>query len=138
MTRPTRVCLGDTVLLADVGNTRIKLAVVSDHGRGGDGSQRLPVIDRRHDLDSRGFREENLEQGLKSAAPGSAVVLLASVHEAAATRLEAALAAVSATSHRSLRQQMKELPRGLEVLKVEALAPPANADGPPLPRAGSR
>jgi type III pantothenate kinase len=105
MTRPTRVCLGDTVLLADVGNTRIKLAVVSDHGRGGDGSQRLPVIDRRHDLDSRGFREENLEQWLKSAAPGSAVVLLASVHEAAATRLEAALAAVSATSHRSLRQR---------------------------------
>lgn len=26
------ICLGDTVLLADVGNTRIKLAVLVDHG----------------------------------------------------------------------------------------------------------
>ena len=105
MTRSTPVCLGDTVLLADVGNTRIKLAVVRDHGRGEDGSLRLPVVDRRQDLDSRGFRTENLEQWLKAAAPSAAVVLLASVHEAAAARLEAALAAVSATSHRSLRQR---------------------------------
>ena len=102
---PPAACLGDTVLLADVGNTRIKLAVVSDLGLDGVGSRRLPTVGRRQDLDSHAFRAENLEQWLMSAAPGSAVVLVASVHDAAAARLEAVLAAVSATSHRPLRQR---------------------------------
>ena len=38
------VCLGDTVLLADVGNTRIKLAVVADHGIDASGARRLPTV----------------------------------------------------------------------------------------------
>ena len=104
MNRPA-AGLGDTVLVADVGNTRIKLAVVSDHGLDATGLWRLPTVSLRQDLDSHAFRPENLERWLTSAAPGSAVVLVASVHDAAATRLEAVLAAVSATSHRPLRQR---------------------------------
>lgn len=99
------ICLGDTVLLADVGNSRIKLAVVTDHGIAEGQPRRLPALARRHDLDSHGFRAANLEEWLQAAAPGPAVVLVASVHDAAAARLEAALAAVSATSHRPLRQR---------------------------------
>ena len=99
------ICPGDTVLLADVGNSRIKLAVVTDHGVEEGRPRRLPVLARRHELDSHGFRAPNLEEWLQAAAPGPAVVLVASVHDAAAARLEAALAAVSATSHRPLRQR---------------------------------
>ena len=102
---PSAICPGDAVLLADVGNTRIKLAVVTDHGLVEGGARRLPVVGRRQDLDSHAFRAENLERWLLSAAPGPAVVLVASVHDAAAARLEAVLAAVSATSHRPLRQR---------------------------------
>ena len=98
------LCSGDTVLLADVGNSRIKLAVVTTASESA-ALVRLPAIGRRHDLDSRGFRPAHLEQWLQGAAPGPAVVLVASVHDAAAARLEAALAAVSATSHRPLRQR---------------------------------
>ena len=99
------ICLGDTVLLADVGNSRIKLALVTDHGVAANRPRGLPAIARRHDLDSHGFRAAGLEEWLQSAAPGPAVVLVASVHDAAAARLEAALAAVSAMSHRPLRQR---------------------------------
>ena len=99
------VCLGDTVLLADVGNTRIKLAVVADHGIDASGGRRLPTVAKRQDLDSHGFRPANLESWLNQAAPTTAVVLLASVHDAAAARLEAAIAELSATRHRPLRQR---------------------------------
>ena len=95
---------GDTVLLADVGNTRIKLAVVEDHQHGA-GGRRLPRIARRQDLMSRDFRPTNLETWLAGVAPGPAVLLVASVHEAAAVRLEAAVAEVSATRHRAVRQR---------------------------------
>jgi type III pantothenate kinase len=124
MTIPTKapVCLGDTVLLADVGNTRIKLAVLSDHGidAASGGVRRLPTVAKRQDLDSHGFRPANLENWLNQAAPSSAVVLVASVHDAAAARLEAAIAELSATRHRVLRQrriQHRDLP--LEVLVDE-------------------
>ena len=95
---------GDTVLLADVGNTRIKLAVVEDLGVG-TGPRRLPRITRRQDLMSWAFRPANLETWLAGVAPGPAVLLVASVHEAAAVRLEAAVAEVSATRHRAVRQR---------------------------------
>jgi type III pantothenate kinase len=95
------ICSGDTVLLADVGNSRIKLARLDDF-IGGTG---LPTVARRQDLDSRGFHPDNLERWLLAAAPGPAVILVASVHETAATRLEAAVAEVSATKHRPLRQR---------------------------------
>jgi type III pantothenate kinase len=100
LSRPP-ICLGDTVLLADVGNSRIKLGVVADHGDG----TALPVITKRQDLSSRSFRPDTLEQWLRAAAPGPAVILVGSVHDAAAARLEAVIAAVSATQHRPLRQR---------------------------------
>jgi type III pantothenate kinase len=105
MTPPPSICAGDTILLADVGNSRIKLAVVTDHVVAEGRERRLPALARRHDLDSHAFRAANLEEWLQGAAPGPAVVLVASVHDAAAARLEAALAGVSATSHRPLRQR---------------------------------
>lgn len=95
---------GDTVLVADVGNSRIKLAAVTAKAASA-ALRRLPGIARRQDLESHGFRPANLEQWLQAVAPGPAVVLVASVHDAAAARLEAVLAAVSATSHRPLRQR---------------------------------
>jgi type III pantothenate kinase len=95
---------GDTLLVADVGNSRIKLAVVSTAAIS-TAPLGLPEIARRQDLESQAFRPANLEQWLQAVAPGPAVVLVASVHDAAAARLEAALAAVSATSHRPLRQR---------------------------------
>ena len=106
MNAPSRppICRGDTVLLADVGNTRIKLAVVEEHGDDA-GGRRLPRIGRRQDLLSRDFRPTNLETWLAGVAPGPAVLLVASVHEAAAVRLEAAVAEVSATRHRAVRQR---------------------------------
>lgn len=110
------------VLVADVGNSRIKLAVVADHGAAEGLPRRLPAIARRHDLDSHAFRAAHLEEWLQAAAPGPAVVLVASVHDAAATRLEAALAAVSATSHRPLRQRRithADLPLALGVAEPD-------------------
>jgi len=126
----------DVVLLADVGNTRIKLAAIAgglaadagglaadagglaadagglaaDAAGGQEGGEiivagRLPVLVRRQDLDSRSFRAANLDRWLGQAAPGAAIVLVASVHDAAAARLEAAIAEVSATRHRPLRQR---------------------------------
>lgn len=96
----------DTVVVADVGNTRIKLAAVADHGLDPRGERiRLPVLARRLDLASRGFRAENLAEWLRGAAAGPAVVLVASVHAAAAARLEAAIAELSATRRHPLRQR---------------------------------
>ena len=109
MTTPAKVpvCLGDAVLLADVGNSRIKLAVVSDEGidAADVAGRRLPTVTQRLDLDSHGFRPVNLENWLNQAAPTTAVVLVASVHDAAAARLEAAITELTATRHRSLRQR---------------------------------
>jgi len=85
------ICTGDAVLLADVGNSRIKLALVQDHAADGEGTaRRLP---------------SNFEEWLRATSPGSAVILLGSVHDAAAARLEATIAELAATQHRSLRQR---------------------------------
>jgi pantothenate kinase type III len=93
--------LEGTVLLADVGNSRIKLARLLVAAV----ESALPVIDHRLDLDSHGFAIDALETWLAAVAPGPATVLIGSVYEAAATRLEASLAEVSATRHRGLRQR---------------------------------
>ena len=58
--RPAPICPGDTVLLADVGNSRIKLAVVSDRGPDA-ADRRLPAVTKRQDLDSHAFRPSNLK-----------------------------------------------------------------------------
>jgi pantothenate kinase type III len=100
------ICSGDTVLLADVGNSRIKLARLDEAAAGAAaGGVGLPTVGRRQDLDSRSFRPENLERWLLAVAPGPAVILVASVYEAAAARLEAAVAEISATRHRPIRQR---------------------------------
>lgn len=93
----------DILLVADVGNTRIKLAAVAPGVRSGQ-----PGLSRRQDLDSHGFRPENLGRWLEQAAPGPAVLLVASVHDAAAARLEAAVAEHSATRHRPVRHRRVE------------------------------
>ncbi len=100
------ICSGDTVLLADVGNSRIKFARLAEAAAGAAaGGVGLPEVTHRHDLDSRRFHPDNLERWLLAAAPGPAVILIASVSEGAATRLEAAVAAISATRHRPIRQR---------------------------------
>lgn len=111
---------GDTVLVADVGNTRIKLAVAVAGGRDAGASRRLPQVARREQLLSRHFRPENLQRWLEAAAPGEALLLVAGVNQAAAVRLEAAVAEVAATRHRRIRQRRighADLP--LEVLVDE-------------------
>jgi len=102
--KPPSTCLGDTVLLADVGNSRIKLAAVASWGEETDAA-RLPRLVHRQDLSSRDFHPDNLDRWLAQAAVGTAVLLVGSVHDAAAARLEAAVAEVSATRHRALRQR---------------------------------
>jgi type III pantothenate kinase len=106
----------DAVLLADVGNTRIKLAAVLEPA----GPRRLPVIGRRQDLMSRDFRPENFAGWLDSVAPGPAVVLVAAVHHAAAARLEAVIAELTATRRHPVRQQRlmhAHLPIGVDVVE---------------------
>ena len=96
----------ETVLLADVGNSRIKLAAVVGHGgTPGGGRAGLPTIRHRQEIDNRGLRTNLLRQWLAVAAPGPAVILVASVHDAAAAVLEMALAEASATGRRPLRQR---------------------------------
>ena len=104
-----------TVLVADVGNSRIKLAVVRPAADG------LPQIEQRHDLDSHGVCCDEFEAWLMTAAPAAATVLIASVYDAAAAKLEAAIASVSATRHRPVHQQ--RLAAGDFPLKI-ALAEP--------------
>jgi type III pantothenate kinase len=112
----------ETLLLADVGNTRIKLAVVAERGRVGPTAARLPRVDRRQDLLSRDFRLTNLERWLAAVAPGPALLLVASVNDTAAARLGAAIAEVSATGHRPLRQLDEPQRVGIDRLASAAAA----------------
>jgi type III pantothenate kinase len=107
----------DAVLLADVGNTRIKLAAVLEPA----GPRRLPVIGRRQDLMSRDFRPENFAGWLEAVAPGPAVVLVAAVHHAAAARLEAVIAELTATRRHPVRQQ--RLTHGHLPIEVDVVEP---------------
>jgi len=137
------------ILLADVGNTRIKLARLvepadlrpagsaeaggrRDHGdreqppavnRVGEriAPVALPRLTARQDFATRDFRAENLLRWLASAATGPAVVLVAAVHELAAVRLEAAVAESSATRPRPLRQ--RRVVRADLPLEVRVLEP---------------
>ena len=112
-TRPTPpahqgrgIASGDVVLLADVGNSRIKLARLDDVAPGVDSvGNEMPGITHRQDLDSHRFHPDNLERWMLTVAPGPAVILVASVYEGAAARLEAAVAEISATRHRPIRQR---------------------------------
>lgn len=96
----------DRVLVADVGNSRIKLAMIEDHGLGAAGERvALPTLSQRTEIDIRGLQASLLRQWLGAVAPGGALVLVASVHDRAAALLEMAIAEESATGRRVLRQQ---------------------------------
>jgi type III pantothenate kinase len=103
MVLPVSICPGDAILVADVGNTRIKLASVAPPDAVAGGG--LPRVSRRQDVLSRDFRLENLRRWLEAAAPTAAVLLVAGVNESAAARLEAAVAEASAVTVRPIRQR---------------------------------
>lgn len=96
----------DTVLLADVGNSRVKLAVLEHDGLDAAGRRTsLPGLARHRDFDIRGLQTRLLRQWLGGVAPGPAIVLVGSVHDRAAALLESAIAEESATGRRPIRQQ---------------------------------
>lgn len=96
----------DALLLADVGNSRIKLAAVEDHGLAAPGERAAaPRLAHRREIDIRGLQTRLLRQWLAAAAPAAAHILVASVHDRAAAMLELAIAEESATGRRVLRQQ---------------------------------
>lgn len=78
-------------MLADVGNSRTKLALLSGIGQG------MPLLERRYDLDSGDFNCDDFENWLMAVAPDSATLYIASVYDAAATQLETAISSVSTT-----------------------------------------
>ena len=101
----------EPLLVADVGNSRIKLGVVVAADTG------LPKIEQRHELDSHAFRADEFEAWLMTAAPAAATVVIASVYDAAADRLGALVAATSATRHRPVHQRrirFDDLPLAVE------------------------
>ncbi len=87
------------VLLADVGNSRTKLALLSGVSQG------MPLLERRCDLDSRDFNSDDFENWLRAAVPASATFFIASVYDTAAAQLETAISAVSATHHLLVQRQ---------------------------------
>ena len=87
------------VLLADVGNSRTKLALLSGVSQG------IPLLERRYDLDSRDFNSDDFENWLRAAVPASATFFIASVYDTAAAQLETAISAVSATHHLLVQRQ---------------------------------
>ena len=104
---------GHVLLVADVGNTRIKLARVT-------AARSPPAIERRQDLLSRDFHPANLDRWFAAAAPGPALLLVAAVNEAAAARLEAAVAEISARGPRPVRQRRVARDHLPVVLRVDA------------------
>ena len=87
------------VLLADVGNSRTKLALLSGVSQG------MPLLERRYDLDSHDFNSDDFENWLRAAVPASATFFIASVYDTAAAQLETAISAVSATHHLLVQRQ---------------------------------
>ena len=74
------------VLLADVGNSRIKLALVSGVSQG------MPLLERRYELDSRDFSYDDFESWLMAVVSPSTTFYIASVCDAAAAQLARAFA----------------------------------------------
>ncbi len=83
----------ERILVADVGNSRIKLAAVGEGNAGG----ALPRVDRLLAIDARSVSPADLERWLADVAAGPATLLVASVHDEAAARLEGAVASVAAS-----------------------------------------
>lgn len=89
----------ETLVVADVGNSRVKLAVITA------ADTPLPQIECRFDLNSHSFTADEFEGWLMTVAPEAATVFLASVYDAAAERLGAIIAGISATRHRPVHQR---------------------------------
>ena len=87
------------VLLADVGNSRTKLALLSGVSQG------MPLLESRYDLDSHNFNSEDFENWLMAAVSAPATFFIASVYDTAAAQLETAISAVSATHHLLVQRQ---------------------------------
>ena len=66
------------VLLADVGNSRTKLALLSGVSQG------MPLLESRYDLDCRNFNSEDFENWLIATVSASATFFIASVYDTAA------------------------------------------------------
>jgi type III pantothenate kinase len=87
------------MLLADVGNSRTKLALLSGVSQG------IPLLERRCDLDSGDFNCDDLENWLMAVVPDSATLYIASVYDAAATQLETVISSVSTTRRLLVQRQ---------------------------------
>ncbi len=90
---------GRTIILADVGNSMVKLAVLKDVRQG------MPCLEDRYDLNSHDFNCERFENWLMTVAPVSAEFYVASVYETAAASLETSISTISATRNLSVRKQ---------------------------------
>jgi len=107
------------IVVADVGNSRIKLAVVTSSASGGaegDHAEGLPTLGGHRAIDSRDFHPDGVTRWLGQMVAESATVLVASVNDTAAARLEAALGEFSVTKHLPLRQRRitaADLPLGV-------------------------
>ena len=98
---------------------RIKLAVVTGSASGGaEGGQAagLPTLGGHRAIDSRDFHPDGVTRWLGQMAAESATVLVASVNDTAAARLEAAVGEFSVTKHLPMRQRRitaADLPLGV-------------------------
>ncbi|MBT3211880.1 MAG: type III pantothenate kinase [Planctomycetaceae bacterium] len=90
---------GRTKILADIGNSMVKLAVLSGVRQG------MPCLKDRFNLNSHDFNCEGFENWLMTVAPVSAEFYVASVYEAAAACLETSISAISATRNLSVQKQ---------------------------------
>ena len=130
---------GRTTILADVGNSMVKLAVLSGVRQG------MPCLQSRYNLDSHDFNCKDFENWLMSVAPVSAEFYVASVYETAAACLETSISAVSASRNLSVRKQrvlFSQLPIEIttehpEHVGIDRLAAATAASRLALPSRGS-
>ena len=85
------------VLLADVGNSRTKLARVSGVSHG------MPLLARQYELDSRNLNCKDFENWLMGEVVCPTTFYIASVCDAAVTQLETVISAVSITGQHPIR-----------------------------------
>ncbi len=103
------------VLLADVGNSRIKLALVSAVSQG------MPLLERRYELDSRDFSYDDFESWLMAVVSPSTIIYIASVCDTAAAQLETAISSINGT--RQIRVQLHRVHFSDLPLKVKTEQP---------------
>lgn len=108
----------ESYLLADVGNSRVKLAAICSAAA----SSQASVLSHRLTLAGDAVHPEALMAWLKAAAAGPTALLVASVHDALASRLEAMLVDAAEASGETLvcrRIQAADLPLAVAVPEPE-------------------